>query len=94
MEFEIFLVLTIAAIRVGTGTIMSVCNARKFIYPWHSLVTLPPRLLLMLLGVMYLDLGSLEQLLILDLTIVFVGALIRLGILAYGMTRTPANPDS
>lgn len=94
LVFEIFLVLTIAAIRVGTGTIMSVCNARKFIYPWHSLVTLPPRLLLMLLGVMYLDLGSLEQLLILDLTIVFVGALIRLGILAYGMTRTRANPDS
>lgn len=95
LEFEIFLVLTIAAIRVATGTIMSVCNARKFIYFWHSLVTLPPRFLLMFLGIIYLDLGSLKQLLILDLSIVVVGAIIRLGILAYGINQTHrSNPST
>ena len=88
LQFETFLVVLDAAISVAVGALISVCNARKYVYSWHSLVVLPPRILMLVLGVIYLDLGNLTQLLMLGLSIAITQVITQFGILVYGICQT------
>ena len=94
LQFETFLVVLDAAISVAVGALISVCNARKYVYFWHSLVVLPPRILMLVLGVIYLDLGNLAQLLMLGLSIAVTQVITQFGILVYGLCQNRIEASS
>lgn len=61
LEYEVFLLLTSSSISIITLTVFAICVARKYIYPWFSIVDIGPVAVVMIAGFFIWDLGELQN---------------------------------
>lgn len=87
LKFEIFLIISASGVRVMTMVILSVCMARKYIFPWFSIIDVVPLLIVMALGFALVDLSQLSNVLYLTLAMAVTKMLSTVFILFVGMRR-------
>jgi O-antigen/teichoic acid export membrane protein len=87
LGFEVFLVVVLALTRVCNVQIVSVRNARNYIFNWHSIAILVPQLCAIITGALIFDLGVLSNVLYFSLLISVTALTSNLAILWVGLQR-------
>lgn len=87
LGYEAFLVVLAALIRVSSMLVFSVCNARKYVFPWYSIPDVLPQLLIILYWVCFMDLSSLIHLLYFAVTMSTSKLFSKTFILIFGLKR-------
>ncbi|MGZ0707203.1 hypothetical protein ACWPKO_02565 [Coraliomargarita sp. W4R53] len=63
LELEVFLLIFSSSLSIVTVTVFSICVARKYIFPWFSIVDLGPTCVVMIAGFFIWDLSQLTHVL-------------------------------
>jgi O-antigen/teichoic acid export membrane protein len=91
LDFEVFLLIFSSSLSIVTITIFSICVARKYIFPWFSIVDLGPTCLVMVAGFFIWDLSQLVNVLYYSIAMASVKLLSMLFILFLGIKRETAE---
>ncbi len=94
LGYEAFLVVLAALIRVSSMLIFSVCNARKIVFAWYSIVDVLPQVAVIALWLLCFDLSVLENVLYFAIAIACVKLLSKSFILFCGLRQAKRSADS
>ena len=92
MRFEVFLILLTGSIQLVNMMLFAICVARKYIFPWYSIVEIVPLVTVMVLGFAFLDLGELVQVLYFGIALAVSKTGSRLVDLTVGLRRDFRKP--
>lgn len=87
LGFEVFLMITLALVRVCNVQIVSVCDARKYVFAWHSIAVVGPQLIAIVAGALIWDLGVLTNVLYFALLLALTRISSNSGILLTGLSK-------
>lgn len=87
LGYEVFLIISVSALRLVNMVVFSVCIARKYIFPWFAIVDVVPLLIVMVIGFTLIDLSSLTGVLYLSFAMALTKLMSKFFILSVGLRR-------
>jgi O-antigen/teichoic acid export membrane protein len=87
LGYEVFLIISVSALRLVNMVVFSVCVARKYIFSWFAVVDVVPLLIVMVVGFTLIDLSSLTSVLYLSFAMALTKLMSKFFILAVGLRR-------
>ncbi len=87
LKFEVFLIMSVSALNLITMLMFSICLARKYIFPWYSIVDIGPVCIAMIFGFMAMDLSQLTGVLYFSLMMGVVKLFSVAFVLGFGLKR-------
>ena len=94
LRYEVFLILLTGSIQLVNMMLFAICVARKYIFPWYSIVEIVPLVAVMVLGFAFLDLSELVQVLYFGIALAVSKTGSRMVDLTVGLRRDFRKPGA